>query len=144
MIATNIANGEKVILKKGNIAKSVMASTCVPGIFVPIEIDNEMLVDGGIVENVPVKTLKQMGAEFIIGVDLNPVHSYGKPSNIIDIILNSFHYSIKQTVAMQTNNCDILFKPDLSQYSLSSTKNMQDLITKGYDHAIKVLDSLNL
>jgi len=144
MIATDISNGEKVVLEKGNIAKSIMASTCIPGIFKPIEIDHKMLVDGGIVENVPVKTLKKMGAEFIIGVDLNPIHSHGKPNNIIDVILNSFHYSIKQTVAAQTMDSDILFKPDLSQYSLSSTKNIGKLIQKGYDDAIKLLDSLDL
>jgi len=144
MIATDISNGEKVILDKGSIAKSIMASTCIPGIFKPVEIDQKMLVDGGIVENVPVKTLKNMGAEFIIGVDLNPVHSYGKPNNIIDVILNSFHYSIKQTVAAQTIDSDILFKPDLSQYSLSSTKNIGNLIQKGYDDANKQLNLLNL
>ena len=70
MIATDITSGEKVVLKSGNVAAAVMASSCIPGIFIPVEIDNRLLVDGELVENVPVTPLKEMGANFIISVDL--------------------------------------------------------------------------
>ena len=68
MISTDISNGEKIILKEGKVADAVMASTCIPGIFIPLEIGNKLLVDGGIVENVPITPLKEMGADFVIGV----------------------------------------------------------------------------
>jgi NTE family protein len=70
MIATDITSGEKVVLKSGNVAAAVMASSCIPGIFIPVEIDNRLLVDGELVENVPISPLKDMGANFIISVDL--------------------------------------------------------------------------
>ncbi|WP_052292777.1 patatin-like phospholipase family protein [Aminobacterium colombiense] len=70
MIATDITSGEKVALKNGNVAAAVMASSCIPGIFIPVEIDNRLLVDGELVENVPITPLKDMGANFIISVDL--------------------------------------------------------------------------
>lgn len=54
-ITTDISNGEKIVLNKGPVTTAVMASTCIPGIFKPIEIDGKMLVDGGIAENVPEK-----------------------------------------------------------------------------------------
>ena len=142
MVCTDISNGNKVVLDKGNVAKSIMASTCVPGIFKPIDIDNKMLVDGGIVENVPVKTVRKMGAEFIIAVDLDPIYSHGKPNNIIDVILNSFHYSIRQTVAEQIKDADIIVNPDLSKFSVSSFKNLKGLIEKGYEEANKLFESL--
>ncbi len=142
MIATDISSGEKVVLDSGFVADAVMASTCIPGVFKPVEINDRMLVDGGIVENVPVKSLKEIGAEFIIGVDLNPIHSSGKPNNIIDVILNSFHYSIKQTVNLQINTSDILIKPDLSSFNLSNTNQIEKLIEQGYQDAKKALKVL--
>ena len=51
VVATNIETGQKVIIKKGNVAKAVMASSCLPGIFIPVKINNNLLIDGGIVEN---------------------------------------------------------------------------------------------
>ncbi|MDX9802387.1 MAG: patatin-like phospholipase family protein, partial [Spirochaetia bacterium] len=90
MIATDITTGEKIVLNKGSVADAVMASTCIPGVFVPVEIDNRLLVDGGIVENVPVATLKQAGADLIIGVDLHAGHARKKPENIIEVLLRSF------------------------------------------------------
>ncbi|HDP97696.1 MAG TPA: patatin, partial [bacterium] len=54
MIATDISHGKEVVLKQGNVATAVMASTCIPGIFIPVEIEGKLLVDGGVVENVPI------------------------------------------------------------------------------------------
>lgn len=89
MIATDITRGDIVVLNKGNIAQAVMASTCIPGIFVPVEIEYRLLVDCGIVENVPITPLEDMGTEVIIGVDLNADHARKRPENIIEIILRS-------------------------------------------------------
>ncbi len=142
MIATDISNGERVVLNSGSVSDSVMASTCIPGIFKPVEIEEKMLIDGGIVENVPVESLKNIGAEYVIGVDLNPVHTYGKPNNIVDVILNSFHYSIKQTVKFQLNNADLLIQPDLSSFNLSNTNQISSLIEKGYQDTKQILANL--
>jgi NTE family protein len=71
VVATDIAAGERFVFKEGNVAESVRASSCIPGIFVPVEVGTRLLVDGGLVENVPISPLKEMGAEPIMGVDLN-------------------------------------------------------------------------
>ncbi len=143
IIASDVASGEKVVLDKGPVANAVMASTCIPGIFKPVEIDNLMLVDGGIVENVPIDTVKKLGAEFVIGVDLNAKHRYAKPENILDVILNSFHFIMKHSVKYQTANADLLIKPDLSAFNRSDIKQVEDLMQKGYLDAktsLKILD----
>ncbi|MCA1747365.1 MAG: patatin-like phospholipase family protein, partial [Bacteroidales bacterium] len=80
MVATDIAKGEKVVLDKGSVADAVMASTAIPGIFNPVEIGKKMLVDGGVVENVPIRTTRDLGAKYIIGVDLNAQDNIEKPS----------------------------------------------------------------
>lgn len=140
MIATDISNGEKMILDKGNLASAVMASTCIPGIFIPIERDEKLLVDGGIVENVPISPLKEMGAEFIIAVDLNAKHSYKKPENIIEVLLNSFHFTLMTSSKLQTQKADLIITPDLSSFNRVDIDQAEDLIKVGYETTKEILD----
>ncbi len=142
MVATDISTGEKVVLKKGSVAAAVMASTCIPGIFVPVEIDGKLLVDGGIVENVPVTTLKDMGADLIIGVDLNAKHTHKKPRNIVEVLLRSFDFTLKTATKLQTEQADILIEPDLSFFNMVDIDQMDDLIDKGYQEANPVLHQI--
>jgi NTE family protein len=142
MVATDITSGKKVVIKKGSVANAVMASTCIPGIFNPTEINGKMLVDGGVVENVPVNTVKGMGAEYIIGVDLNAKHSYAKPENILEVILNSFHYLMQQSEKLQTEKADLLITPNLSDFNRSNTDQVDKLIKKGYEDSIKMLKKI--
>ncbi len=140
MVAADITTGEKVVLNKGSVARAAMASTCIPGIFKPVEIDGRLLVDGGVVESVPVITLKDMGARKVIAVDLNAKHEYGVPENIIDIILNSYHYTMMASAKLQTEDADLLIEPDLSAFNRSNMKQVSNLMEKGYEDANKDLE----
>ncbi len=71
MVATNVETGKKVIINSGNIIESIRASISVPGVFTPVRRDGEWLVDGGLVDPIPVSVVKEMGADFVIAVDLN-------------------------------------------------------------------------
>lgn len=144
LVATNVANGEKVILNKGNIAKAVMASCAIPGIFEPVEIQNKLLVDGGVVENVPIHTLHEMGSNFTIGVDLNSNHTYEKPKNVVDIILNSFHFLMKKSSKLQTKQADVVITPDLSKFSRSDISQVDNLMEIGYESTLETLKNLDL
>lgn len=139
MVATDVTSGEKVILDKGPVAEAVMASTCIPGIFKPVEINGKMLVDGGIVENVPINTTRGLGAKYVIGVDLNSRHKYDKPDNILDVIMNSFHFLIRHADKLQTEDADLLIKPDLGKFNRSDMNQIDELIEKGYKDSKKVL-----
>ncbi len=139
LITTDISTGKKVILKKGDVAKGVMASTCLPGIFIPVEMNDVTLVDGGIVENVPIDTVKKMGADYVIGVDLNAKNKYEKPNNILDVIMNSFHFTLKAAAQSQTENADLLITPDLSKFNMADTSQVKDLIEQGYKDSKKLL-----
>lgn len=132
IIATDISTGEKVVLREGNVAKAIMGSTCIPGVFKPVEVNGKMLVDGGIVENIPVETVKSLGADFIIGIDLNAKHQYKRPNNILDVIINSFHLLIQNSDKIQTEACHLLVQPNLSQFNRSDTKQVKALIEQGY------------
>ena len=69
-IAADIATGEEVVLDKGFLPKAMRASMSVPAVFAACEIDNRMLVDGGIINNFPVDRCREMGADIIIGIDI--------------------------------------------------------------------------
>jgi len=70
-VSTDLATGNEVVIKKGNIIEAVRASISVPGIFTPARKDDMTLVDGGLVNPVPVSVAREMGADFVIAVDLN-------------------------------------------------------------------------
>ncbi len=70
-VATDLGTGNEVILKQGDIIEAVRASISVPGIFTPVKKNGTILVDGGLVNPVPVSVARQMGADFVIAVDLN-------------------------------------------------------------------------
>ena len=63
VVAADISSGEKVVFKTGSLATAIISSTCIPGVFMPAQVNGRMLVDGAIVENVPVTVLKEMGAK---------------------------------------------------------------------------------
>ena len=70
IVATDIYNGEKIIFKKGDVASAVRASISLPNIFVPFEYNNRVLIDGGIVDPIPVDIAKDMGADIVIATDV--------------------------------------------------------------------------
>ena len=71
MVATDMDTGEKLILDKGNIPESIRASCSIPGIFTPVKMGNRWVIDGGLIDPVPVSVVKAMGADIVIAVDLN-------------------------------------------------------------------------
>ena len=71
MVATDMDTGEKLILDKGNIPEAIRASCSIPGIFTPVKMGNRWVIDGGLIDPVPVSVVKSMGADFVIAVDLN-------------------------------------------------------------------------
>ncbi len=139
IIATDASNGDKLELKKGPVNMAVMASAAIPGIFKPIKLQNRLLIDGGIVENIPTQTLKDNGADFVIGVDLHTGFKQEEPGNIIDVILNSFHFSILSAARLQVRVADILIQPDLTGFNRTDTKQVRDLIKIGYEEATRLL-----
>lgn len=142
MIAADIVNLKKVVLTRGNVAQAVMASTCIPAVFVPVEIDGKLLVDGGLVESVPLSPLREMGADLIIAVNLNSEYSSSEPENIIDILLRTFLLTTNTTTKIQLRNVNILISPDLSGFNFIDISQSTDLIEVGYREAMRVLRDL--
>src|SRR5690606_13853153 len=89
IVATNLTNGEKVLFREGYVADAICASISIPGIFVPVEMDGKLLVDGSVVDRVPVSVVKQMGADIIIAVDISTLKKNVQVNSIVDVMLQS-------------------------------------------------------
>ena len=139
MVAADIETLEKRVLTEGEVASAAMASTCIPGVFIPVELDGSLLVDGGIVESVPITPLIDMGAEIIIAVDLNSEHENKKPANMIEVLLRTFELMSKTATQYQVGRADILITPNLSEFNVVDMDQSPDLIEKGYNEAIRIL-----
>jgi len=140
VVATDVSRGDKVILDHGPVLPAVMASACVPGIFQPVEHEDRLLVDGGIVENLPISPLKELGARCIIGVDLNMHRGYQRPDDLIDVVLNAIDIAINNTTRTQVRDrIDLLIAPKLSAYSRFRSGRGEKLVEEGRRAAEKVL-----
>ena len=141
IIATDISMGRKVVLEKGDVAMAVMASCCIPGLFRPVDYAGALLVDGMLMENVPVSPLVEHSLSPVICVDLLARHAFSRPENIVGLLLNSFYSAITNTTRMQTATADMCIAPDLSGFNLVDMAQIPDLIEAGYCEAMKVLGS---
>lgn len=130
---TDITTGEQVVFQKGKLADAVCASVAVPGLYTPVEINNRLLVDGGITENVPISVLEKMGAGILVGVDLNGVKKYPYPDDMMAVMGNAFDIAIDLRTRDQLKKCDITLSLDLSDYSrVDNSHRAQELFEEAY------------
>ena len=86
-VACDVTTGERIVLCEGRVGVAVRASAAVPGLFPPVEIDDRLLVDGGLVDSVPVQAARDLGATFVIAVDLNPRDPLPRPTSIRELVM---------------------------------------------------------
>lgn len=140
-IATDITSGKKVELTEGPLYKAVMASSCLPGIFAPVEWNDMLLVDGFLCENIPVSPLKKMGIHNIVAVDLTTNREYKRPDDIIDVLSNTFDIGLNNMIREQTKGNEVQWiQPSLSAFNRADTSQTKKLIEEGYKAAVKALE----
>ncbi|MBF0277118.1 MAG: patatin-like phospholipase family protein [SAR324 cluster bacterium] len=135
-IATDISTGERVVLKEGRVSTAIMASACIPGIFVPTTLEGRMLVDGSLVESVPVSPLREMGADLVVGVNIDGVQNYSSPAGIVDVLLNAFSIAIETSAKCQAQQADITINLGLTKYSRTNANHAWELYAEGYRSGI--------
>jgi len=147
-LATDIVNGEAVILKEGELALALRASMGVPAIFAPIEIDGRLLVDGGVTNNLPVDVAKWMGADVVIAVDItSPMLDRPDVSNILTITDQLTRLLVVKNTAAQRlrlNGDDVLIIPELSSVSAVDFNDAGPAIKLGFDAALSHADQLRV
>ncbi|KIA98234.1 patatin [Flavobacterium sp. KMS] len=133
-IATNIETGEEVLLNKGNLAQAMIASAAFPSLFSPVEIDGKLLVDGGVVNNYPIKEVRNLGADIIIGVDVqDDLLDRTKLKDATRILVQITNLQSIDKMKRKIKNTDIYIKPDIKEYGVISFDKGEQIIRRGED-----------
>lgn len=142
-IATDITTGQSIMLNDGPIAPAIRASCSVPGIFTPVRRQGRLLVDGGASNNLPVSAVQQMGADYVIAVDLlsSLPGSLVEPRNIIEVTITALYALIRAAqVDMPLAHCVI--QPEIGHLSLADLTAVNELITAGYKATVKAMPEI--
>lgn len=146
-IATDIATGEAVILSQGDLLKAMQASATVPGVLQPTVIDGKALVDGGIVNNLPADTAKEMGADIVIAVDIGADLSKQKQLDSTIAIISQLSTIMTRANAVeqiaQLADGDILIRPDVSHFDTTDFSSLASGFTLGQKAAAQQHKALN-
>ncbi|WP_248662507.1 patatin-like phospholipase family protein [Fuchsiella alkaliacetigena] len=142
VVATDIEAGEEVVIDQGLVAEAIRASISIPGIYVPHEIGERILVDGALVNRVPVDLLSDLGADIVIGVDVGDDSSRKKINNIFDVILRSISIMENQIVKHKSVEADILIKPKVGHVSPQDLDQAEDCVAAGVEAAWKMMPAI--
>lgn len=142
-VATKLRNGESVVFHEGYLPQIVMASGAYPTLFEPVNINGEFYVDGGVKNNYPVQEVLDLGADFIIGVDIQdgllPEEELTSATKVIEQMLT---YTIAQKSAEQSKKVDLSILPNMKGFSVTSFDKKDEIIQAGRDAALEVYDHL--
>ncbi|MCG8305982.1 MAG: patatin-like phospholipase family protein [Cytophagales bacterium] len=131
-VAADIATGEPVVLNRGSLSESIRASMAIPTAFTPVEIDDRLLVDGGLVRNFPVEEVIDMGADIVIGVFVsNDLHTKEEMDNLITVLTQSAFVTSAFDSRKQKELVDIYIEPELKDFNAGSFKQWQGIIEQG-------------
>lgn len=134
-IASDIKTGERVILRTGPAAAAISASCSVPVLFEPVRINGRDLVDGGLTEPVPVIAVREMGADFVIGVDLAFRPGEDAFQGLIDTAFQTMHIMANALTNLQIKQADVAIRMNVHHFIGQENANEQ-LVTAGYAAAM--------
>lgn len=111
IVATDLQTGDGILFRRGDVATAVRASSAVPSVFEPVRISGKDYVDGGLVSPVPVRYAKQMGAQYIIAVDISSRPEDAKTTDIFKVLLQTFSIMGKSISQLELTQADVVVRP---------------------------------
>lgn len=142
-IATDIETGQQVLLNKGYLAQAMLASSAFPTLFSPVELDGRLLVDGGVTNNYPVDEVRKMGADIIIGVDVqDDLKDRQSLKEATRILVQISNLQMIESMKEKVSKTDIYIKPDITNFNVISFDQGKDIIRAGEEAAFSVYEKL--
>jgi NTE family protein len=137
--ATNINTGKITYFQKGSVLDAVLASAAIPVLFDPVEIDGDLYVDGGVLDNFPLKPLQKQCKE-VIGVSLNPIRPEGEFANLLSIAERTFRLSVSSNLELKIRRCSLVFEPpELGEFGLLDAARGKEMFEIGYQTTLDKL-----
>jgi NTE family protein len=140
-VATDIISGDEVIMNKGSVLEAVRASISIPVIFTVSKKDGRFLVDGGLVNNIPVDVARQMGADYVIAVDVTPTkkeraeylleHAELKEPRLLQVVVQSIYITTHQATCSMAELANVVIHPKLAGISAAEFHRAREFILAG-------------
>jgi NTE family protein len=137
--ATDLKQGESVVFSTGKLIEPIIASASIPMLFKPVEINNRLLSDGGIMNNFPIEPLLDT-CDMVIGSYVNRMHctsGIGTNHESVNIIDKCFHLAISNSVYSKATSCNTFIESPLYNYSMTDTKHADEIFEIGYNAALE-------
>lgn len=140
--ATDLDHGRLVHFHKGDIAERVAASCCMPVLFAPVKIEDTHYVDGGLLMNLPVTTIRRI-CEKVVAVNVSPLMATKYKMNIVSIALRSYNFMFRSNAFAEREKADLLVEPyNLDGYSNTELEKAEEIFMQGYNAANDMLERL--
>ena len=135
--ATDFDHGTRVAFESGSLAERVCASCSIPVVFKPVKIDGVRYVDGGVLDNMPAWAIRSR-CRFLVGVNCSPMAGDGFPkTNLISIALRSYELSMKNNLAADLQQCDMVITTDqIANYKVFDLQGLNKVFKAGYDNTM--------
>ncbi len=142
-VATDLATGDTVLIKNGDLPMALRATMSIPSIFAPTEINGRMVIDGGIVNNFPIDIMLAQGLDYVIGVDVGaPLYKADEIKSVINILdqISSYHQQERYRDNLELT--DLYIKPDITGLTAMSFDDVGGVIKRGEDAAMLQIDKI--
>jgi NTE family protein len=130
-VATQLESGERAVFIRGNTGQAVRASSSIPGVFEPVLIGGKHYVDGGVVSPVPVDAARQLGANFVIAVDISASPSGTNPLGMVNIVGQSITIMGRQLGRQELARADVVIRPNISGIGATDFEQKNQAILEG-------------
>ena len=135
-VATDMRSGEAIVLRDGFLADAVRASMAIPGVFTPVELNGRILADGGMVQNIPVETVRDMGADTVIAVELHyPPGDIGQLGTLVGVLSRAIDVMITQNEHHSLAFAKAKVRVDMKGFAITDYNRVDELVQLGYNAA---------
>ena len=135
-VATDMQSGEAIVLRDGFLADAVRASMAIPGVFTPVELNGRILADGGMVQNIPVETVRDMGADAVIAVELHyPPGDIGQLGTLVGVLSRAIDVMITQNERHSLAFAKAKVRVEMKGFAITDYNRVDELVQLGYKAA---------
>jgi NTE family protein len=137
VVATDLDAGERVVISTGDLISALLASCAIPGVFLPVEREGRLLVDGGVSCNVPADVVRAMGARVVLAVDATAgIRRLGQPYNLFQVIVQSVYSMSRHLTRYHLVHADVVVAPEMKGVGWEELERTRDIIGFGR-HAMR-------
>jgi NTE family protein len=141
-VATQLETGQRTVFIRGNTGQAVRASSSVPGVFEPVTIGRFQYVDGGVVSPVPVDAARELGADFVIAVDISSKASGRRPDGMLGIVNQSIAIMGQRLGEQELARADVVIRPNVLDYGSADFTRRNQAILEGEKAALAALPQI--